>query len=139
MAEVGEAGAKAAGEGTPRAYSVAFETRLSASDLGKAREVHFNRANAALDKAMASDPDFASSMEELSPGIGDRVSSVGRRRNPEGWTWHHATTEQGRGPGMMQLVPTGQHSPGSAWWALLHPLQGFGGGYAEWAKPAGAP
>lgn len=42
-------------------------------------------------------------------------------------------------PGVMRLVPSDQHTPGSPWWRILHPDPGAAGGYSEWAIPAGAP
>jgi RHS repeat-associated protein len=117
-----------------RFYSTAFETKLPSSVFGKSDKVHFNRANAALDDALRADADFAARMEQLSPGIADRVSSVGGRQNPAGFTWHHDAS-----PGVMQLVPTTQHTPGSIFWRTLHPDPGAAGGYSIWAIPAGAP
>jgi len=115
-------------------YSVAYQTILNSTDLGKSREVHFNRANAALDKAIQSDPEFAVQMEHLIPGVSDSVSKVGGRETPEGWVWHHD-----QGIGVMQLVPENQHTPGSIFWNTLHPTPGNAGGYSIWAIPAGAP
>jgi hypothetical protein len=115
----------------PTAYSVAYEMKLDSADYGRSRTVHNNRANAALDAAIQSDPAFAASMEELSPRVTQRVSSRGGRQNPAGYVWHH---DQG---GAMQLVPKTQHYPGSPWWSILHP-DGLGG-YSIWAIPSGAP
>ena len=95
-------------------YSVAFEMDLKPVDFGRGREVHFNRANRALDDAFAADPSFAASMEEMIPGVRDAVSATGGRSTPTGWTWHHAPTQTAGRPGVMQLVPTPQHAPG--WW-----------------------
>jgi len=41
--------------------------------------------------------------------------------------------------GIIRLVPTAQHTPGSPWWRVLHPDAGAAGGYSEWAIPRGAP
>lgn len=122
----------------PTAYSVGFEMTLDPKDFGRRREVHFNRANKALDQAFTSDPSFQAQMEQQIPGAGAAVSSSGGRDEPSGWTWHHAPTSvtQGR-VGVMQLVPAVQHTPGTAFYRLMHP-DGFGG-YSEWAIPAGAP
>jgi hypothetical protein len=109
---------------------------LKPVDFGRGREVHFNRANRALDDAFAADPSFAASMEEMIPGVRDAVSATGGRSTPTGWTWHHAPTQTAGRPGVMQLVPTPQHAPGSIFQAALHP-NGVGG-YAEWAIPNGA-
>jgi hypothetical protein len=125
-------------EPTGAQYSVGFEMQLDVGDFGRRREVHFNRANEALDNAIRSDPAFAARMEEMIPGVGDMVSSVGGRTKPAGWTWHHAessTTDDRLG--VMQLVPELQHAPGSIFQGALHP--NGAGGYAEWAVPNGAP
>jgi len=102
---------------------------LDPSDYGRSDSVHFNRANAALDQALQSDPEFAQRMEQLIPGVQNRVSSVGGRQNPESWTWHHDES-----PGVLQLVPSADHWDN---WAVYHPTGR--GGYAIWAVPAGAP
>ena len=127
---------EAAGSGGQ--YSVASETQLDSSVLGRSRSVHFNRANQALDEAMAADPAFASQMDSMIPGVQDSVGAAGGRQTPDGWTWHHApSANTGGETGVMQLVPKAQHTPGSAFWPTLHP-NGVGG-YSEWAIPAGAP
>ncbi len=124
----------------PRAYSTAFETKLPNSVLGRSRSVHFNRANAALDDALAADAKFAGMMDDLVPGVRQSVSSVGGRQNPVGWTWEHVHSSQAGGQiGTMRLVPTPQHTPGSPWWRVIHPQPGAAGGYSEWAIPRGAP
>ena len=42
-------------------------------------------------------------------------------KSPTGWVWHHDLEE-----GIMQLVPSVQHTKGSIFWDTLHPW-GFGG------------
>ena len=122
----------------PAAYSVGYEATLDPKDFGRSREVHFNRANMALDQAFKNDPAFRAQMEQEMPGVGAAVSSAGGRVEPDGWTWHHAPSSVAQGrSGVMQLVPTVQHTPGTAFYRLMHP-DGFGG-YSEWAIPAGAP
>lgn len=102
--------------------------------------MHFNRANEALDRAMLGDREWAQSMEELIPGCGTAVCEFGGRQTPPGWTWEHASTSTAGGrSGVMRLVPTEQHTPGSPFWRILHPDPGAAGGYSEWAIPAGAP
>jgi hypothetical protein len=123
-------GALGAGAETPRAYSVAFQTELDAAQFGLSRARHFAIANDALARARAASPELA----DLVP------APAGRASPPPGWVWQHATAEQGRGqPGVLQLVPKPQHTGGSPFWRLLHPLPNGGGGYTEWAIPAGAP
>jgi len=114
-------------------YSVAYEMELHPDDVFQSRKVHFNRANEALDDAMKSDPDFAAGMETMSPGVGTRVERPGGRRNPDpaDFIWHHAHPDTvGGRPGVMQLVPTYQHTPGSDFWLTLHP--GGRGGFSIW-------
>jgi hypothetical protein len=115
---------------TPSAYSVAFEMQLTSEQLGLRQEQHFQIANNVLQVARASDPALA----QLVP------APKGWGRPPTDWTWQHATIEQAnRRIGVMQLVPRVQHTPGSPYWSLFHPLPGGGGGYVQWAVPAGAP
>lgn len=125
-----DSAATIAAEAAPGAYSVAFQTTLDASELGLSRARHFAIANEALADARAASPELA----ELVP------THAGRASPPSGWVWQHATIEQGGGQaGVMQLVPKAQHTAGSPFWRLLHPLPNGGGGYSEWAIPAGAP
>ena len=117
----------------PQAYSTAFETQLPESVLGSSRAVHFDGENAALDQALAADPQFAEMMDELIPGVQDSVSSVGGRQNPAGWTWEHVSSSQAGGEvGVMRLVPTYQRTPGSPWWRVIHPQPGAAGGLLSW-------
>lgn len=123
---------------TGKLYTVAYEVELDPSVLGRSRDVHFNRANRALDDAFRSDPEFAAGFEQMAPGTRSAVSSTGGRERPPGYTWHHVASSAAQGRvGVMHLVPTVQHEPGSIWQAALHP--GGMGGYAEWAIPRGAP
>ncbi len=106
----------------PNAYTAAFEMRLKPGDYGKSRKTHFSRANEALDDAMQSDPDFAKMMESIIPGVGKAVSSKGGRKKPPHWTWQHEPMSNAGGrKGVLRLVPTFQHKPGSVWQSLLHP------------------
>lgn len=114
--------------------------QLDPSVYGRSRDVHFNRANKSLDDAMKADPDFAKKMEKLIPDVQRQVSAKGGREDPIGWTWEHASTSTAHGQvGILRLVPTAQHTPGSPFWRVLHPDKGAEGGYSEWAIPAGAP
>lgn len=124
--------------GIRAAVPVAAEVQLDDAVLGTSRAVQSNRANAALEEALAANPRLAARLEELSPGAADAVSRNGGRATPDGFTWHHAhsSTVNGR-IGVMQLVRTEVHAPGSIWQDLLHP--GGVGGYTEWAIPRGAP
>ena len=127
--KVGQVGATAEVV-SPRAYSVAFEAELATAELGLSRARHFQLANEALAVARAKNPVLA----ELAP------NAVAWGRPPSNWVWQHATIEQAGGrAGVLQLVPKSQHTPGSPFWRLLHPLPGGGGGYTEWAIPAGSP
>jgi RHS repeat-associated protein len=123
--------AKQAAAPKARYYHVAFEMVLDPADFGRHHNVHFNRANAALDAALRSDTQFAAFMESLIPGVSRRVAATGGRLAPKGWTWHHAIE-----PGVMQLVPYTEHISGR-YKHLFHP-NGVGG-YEIWAVPTGAP
>jgi hypothetical protein len=124
----------------PQTYSVAYEMELLPRDLGRSRQVHANRAMAALDKSLRNDPEYAALMEATVPGVNSAVSPTGGRVTPTGWTWEHASTSTADGRvGVMRLVPSVQHTPGSPWWRALHPDPGAAGGYSEWAIPRGAP
>ena len=111
-----------------RAYSVAFEATLSERGVGT-YAAHFAEANEQLLKAVA-DPELAAALRQtLGANFeGSIVSANGRvlGSSPAGWTWHHVADR----PGALQLVPMGQHAPGSAWQALLHP--GGLGGMSIW-------
>ncbi len=123
-------GVPGAGGGAPKVYSVAFETRLAPIQFGLGRSEHFRVANQALQAERVVNPALA----KLVP------APAGVRLPPLEWTWQHATIQQGGGyTGVLQLVPRYQHTPGSPFWNLLHPLPSGAGGYWEWAVPAGAP
>lgn len=119
----------ASNAGSGRAYSVAFRMKLPDDAYpGLSRGAHFKLANEQLSQAMVDDPELASMMEELSPGIGDSLttSSGGfSRLSPAGWTWHHTMDE-----GWMELVPRLQHQASGDIQDLLHP--GDVGGYRKW-------
>jgi hypothetical protein len=117
-------------EVAPKAYSVAFETQLTPPEFGLSRARHFQIANDALQSARDGNPALA----DLVP------APAGWGRPPADWVWQHATIDQGAGrAGLLQLVPKVQHTAGSGFWPLFHPLPGGGGGYVQWAIPAGAP
>jgi hypothetical protein len=114
----------------PKVYSVAFEVQLAPSQFGLRQENHFQIANEALQAERAVNPALANFIP----------APAGWGRPPPNWTWQHATIEQGGGrAGVLQLVPRSQHTPGSPFWKLFHPLPGGAGGYSQWAFPAGAP
>jgi hypothetical protein len=104
----------------PTAYSVVFETSIPRTGIGS-RPGHKVLANDSLNKAMQ-DSEFAKILSSLG------VNPVKGSATPTGFQWHHAP---GR-PGVMQLVPESQHSPGTKFQEALHP--GNKGGYAEWGK-----
>ncbi|MCW3059815.1 MAG: hypothetical protein JWQ02_1636 [Capsulimonas sp.] len=125
---------------SPRVYSTWFEAPLAEIHFGRSRSVHFRRMNEALHNALLADPEFAARMERVSPGITERVSSRGRREDPEGFTWEHVSSTAADGRlGVMRLVPTVQHTPGTRYWRVFHRDHGAVGGYNEWAIPFGAP
>ncbi|MFE3142892.1 RHS repeat-associated core domain-containing protein [Streptomyces scopuliridis] len=111
----------------PRGYTAVYEMQLNRTDFGQSRSVHFNRANAALDASIQADPALGRFLDQLSPEIATRVSSVGGRRTPAGFTWQHEPTSNAQGrEGVMRLVPRYQHTSLSPWWDVLHP--GYSGG-----------
>ena len=99
---------------TGNVYSVAFETAIPKRGIGT-RDSHFQAANEAALRAQR-DPEVADAFASL--GISIPVDSEGAvmGRSPAGWTWHHVTEQ----PGVMRLVPRGQHQ-GKAWQDVLHP------------------
>jgi uncharacterized protein RhaS with RHS repeats len=112
----------------PRAYSTAFETRLSASSYpGVSRARHAQEANENLLSAMESDPAFAGQMQTLGVQLERTATGLAPRTSPAGWTWHHEVEA-----GIMRLVPRIQHTFGSPFWDLLHP--GRRGGYSIWGQ-----
>jgi len=118
---------------TGKYYSVMFQMKLDAVDIGTSDSVHFHRANAALEKVLKSNPQFAAEMEKLSPGIMERISSKKGRKTPHNFVWHHD-----RELGILQLAFKWQHKPGSIFWRTFHPDPGAVSGYYIWALPAGA-
>lgn len=112
----------------PGAYSVAFETKLSAGSYpGISRAAHFQEANGALLSTMEADSQFAQMMRDVGVNLERTTTGLAPRGAPDGWSWHHAQE-----PGLMQLVPREQHAPGSAFQYLLHP--DGQGGYARWGQ-----
>ena len=109
-------------------YSVAFQTELKTSSYpGILRPAHFQEANENLLQMMESDPQFAQQMQEAGVNMQRTPTGLAPRTSPVGWTWHHAPE-----PGVLQLVPRWQHTPGSIFWDTLHP--GGQGGYAIWGQ-----
>lgn len=118
----------AAESAAPRAYSVAYRTRLAPESYpGVSRGAHFQEANGNLLRAMEGDASFAKSMRDLGVNLERTPTGLAPRQSPASWTWHHADSL-----GELQLVPRFQHAPGSAWQELLHP--GGQGGYSIWGK-----
>lgn len=108
--------------------SVAFETTLNpASYAGLSRAAHFQEANGALLRAMEGDAQFAQIMQQGGVNLQRTATGLAPRTPPASWTWHHAPE-----PGVMQLVPRTQHSPGSIFQNTLHP--GGKGGYSIWGQ-----
>jgi hypothetical protein len=112
--------ARGPGGARPTAYSVVFETTIAQTGAGT-REAHKALANRDL-VAAASDKEFAQMLSSMN------VNPVGGAGTPTGFQWHHATDR----PGVMQLVPESQHTPGSIFQDLLHP--GGRGGFAQWGR-----
>jgi len=109
-------------------YSVAFETKLNPSSYpGVLQPAHFQEANENLLRAMEADPSFAQLIQQSGVNLKRTATGLAPRTAPPGWTWHHAQE-----PGVMQLVPRQQHTPGSIFWDTLH--QGGQGGDSIWGK-----
>jgi len=109
-------------------YSVAFQTQLkSTSYPGVSRQQHFQEANGTFLQLMESDPQFQEAMKAQGINLQRTPTGLAPRTPPARWTWHHAQE-----PGVMQLVPRTQHTPGSIFWDALH--QNGKGGYSIWGK-----
>ncbi len=104
----GGGGSLGAGGGAPRAYSVAFEARLTQRGIGE-YAAHFAEANEQLLQAMA-DAETASTLKATlgADFEGSIVSSCGEGRgvSPSGWSWHPVKGE----PGLLQRLPRTEHA-----------------------------
>ena len=121
-----------------KTYSVAVEVQLDPQDYGKSRRSHKILANDRL-STWLEDPEYFAVLDQVIPNVQSLLQSD-RTKAPEGWSWEHASTSTASGrKGVIRLVPSYQHTPGSPWWRALHPDKGGRGGYSEWAIPAGAP
>jgi len=89
--------------------------------------LHFQEANESLLRMMEADSGFAQSMRKMGINLERTPTGLAPRQPPAGWSWRHAQE-----PGVMQLVPRPQHTPGSIFWETLHP--GGQGGYSIWGK-----
>ena len=119
--KLGQAGSAAAGLGSGRAYSVAFETTIPKVGAGT-RALHFKAANSALSTSLS-----AETLQGLGISIPRSTAGTILGESPSGWTWHHVPDQ----PGTMQLVPRAMHR-GSTWQPLLHP--GKAGGFLLWGS-----
>jgi hypothetical protein len=109
-------------------YSVAFEMKLKLSSYpGKLRPSHDLEANEAFLESLEGDPEFERAMQQMGITMQRTPTGLTPRRPPAGWTWHHAQE-----PGVMQLVPSSQHEPGTIFQGVLHP--NGRGGYSKWGK-----
>jgi hypothetical protein len=110
-------------------FTVAYETELPKSSYpGFDRPVHNNFANKALLDDLNSYPEFEANMNKIIPDIRTQISNgKGAWSSPKGWTWRHDAYN----PGVMQLVPTSEHTSNALQW-MFHP--GGKGGYALWGK-----
>lgn len=117
--------------GSGNAYSVVYRTTLPSDAFpGKSRPFHYRKANQALLQEMNANPQFAESMEQIIPGIREQLAGPQggiSNRPPIGWTWHHNVET-----GVVELVPTVQHTTLGNLQNLLHP---YGiGGMATWGQ-----
>jgi RHS repeat-associated protein len=117
-------------QGSGRAYSVAYETRLrpTTAPIGT-RYAHSAEANANLFRAMDTHPDFRANIRTLIPDI-ENVRGTGL--TPEHWTWNHNAFQ----PGVMELVPKIQHWAPNPLYGLFHPvINGQSvGGFKLWGR-----
>ncbi|WP_437576989.1 RHS repeat-associated core domain-containing protein [Sorangium sp. So ce887] len=120
------AAAGVAGGGV-RAYSVAYETTIPKFGAGT-RPAHFKAANEALLADMRASPELTQAMRGLSIEVPASASGAAQGLSPSGWTWHHVPES----PGVLQLVPRGQHTAGSGFCELMHPESR--GGFFLWGK-----
>ena len=111
-------------------YSVAFETKLNPASYPRvSRQRHYQEANEALLRAIESDPEFAKILQDNGLMIQRTPTGLAPRSPPAGWSWHHAEE-----PGVMQLVPTAQHTRGSIFQGVLHKPPYGAGGFSIWGK-----
>ena len=106
---MGITGGGAWGHNVTCPYPVYYEMDLLPGQFGRDESIHFNRASASLEQALGRDPALLNSLSAASGKSGSsilaRVARTNKRRNPEGFTWHHATREQADGrEGVMQLT-----------------------------------
>ncbi len=107
-------------------YSNWFEMELHGGTFNESDANHFRQANEALNREFEKDPDFAKAMESAFPGISEWVrpnAQGGFASRPfPGLSWHHTPFQ----PGILQLVPRGQHQAPGPVQRNLHP-EGVGG------------
>ena len=89
--------------------------------------MNFLEANKSLNAAMAGDASFASTITDLGIVIPRSPTGAILGKSPVNWVWHHNVE-----PGVMQLVPSAQHTTANAFWETFHP-NGVGG-FAIWGK-----
>jgi hypothetical protein len=77
---------------------------------------------------MKANPEFAKAMRGLGIEVPTNTSGAAQGLSPGGWTWHHVPDQ----PGVLQLVPRGQHTAGSGFYELMHPTGR--GGFFLWGK-----
>jgi hypothetical protein len=90
--------------------------KLDTAVLGSRRSVHFNRASAALDDVLRSDPRFASLFDELIPGTSSAVSRTGGRATVAATSGKQLFSRIGTSP-----IPT-QRSPQISGWSWRQTL-----------------
>lgn len=107
-------------------YTVNFEGQLKPGTYQRSDGNHFRQMNEQLYRYMQVNPDQASQLEQLYPGIIQHVQPGARGgfspSAPRGQSYHHDPSR----PGILQLVPRSEHqSPGTVQ-DSLHP-NGQGG------------
>ncbi|XYH97782.1 RHS repeat-associated core domain-containing protein [Sorangium sp. So ce1128] len=119
--------AAGATSGGVRAYSVAYEITIPKVGAG-VRPAHFRAANEALLADMRASPELTQAIRGLGIEVPTSASGAAQGLSPSGWTWHHLPES----PGVLHLVPRGQHTAGSGFYELMHP--DGRGGFFLWGK-----
>ncbi len=137
--------AEAARDPSPRWYNSYFNVSLAQNDFGKKHEEHYKICNQFLLEQLKKDeifgvqfcPDISNA--DLIAFISENAQNNKHSPSPH-FIWEHCPSTTADGVlGVMRLIPKSQHTPGSAYWKLIHPEHKNAGGYHEWAIPAGAP
>jgi hypothetical protein len=124
-------------------YSCYYEILLNENDFGLSRKKHNKICNSALLEQLEALEGEGIQLHDQITNI-DLINEI--QATPEEsphklLTWEHCPTSTvvNGSAGVMRLVSSIQHRPGSEEWRAFHPDYRNRGGYHEWALPAGAP